>query len=205
MHDYTTELSTTVLNSYIGPIIEEYFTNLTKKLATLHFNGTLLIMQSNGGVATPDATIDKAANTLLSGPASAPVAGSWYLKPHGIEDALTMDMGGTSFDVALLKDGYPLIRTEGEIADWPINLPTVDIHTIGSGGGSIAWVDEGGLLHVGPKSAGAHPGPACYGFGGELPTVTDANLVLGYLNPDYFLGGKMKLDLEAAKEAIEIM
>lgn len=122
-------------------------------------------MQSNGGVATPQATIAKAANTLLSGPASAPVAGSWYLKPHGIGDALTMDMGGTSFDVALVKDGYPLIRTEGEIADWPISLPTVDIHTIGSGGGSIAWVDEGGLLHVGPKSAGAHPGPACYGFG----------------------------------------
>jgi N-methylhydantoinase A len=196
--------STTVLNSYIGPIIEKYLTNLTKKLENLHFVGTLLIMQSNGGVATPAATISKAANTLLSGPASAPVAGSWYLKPHGIMDALTMDMGGTSFDVALVKDGYPLIRTEGEIADWPINLPTVDIHTIGSGGGSIAWVDEGGLLHVGPKSAGAHPGPACYGFGGELPTVTDANLVLGYLNPDYFLGGKMKLDLEAAKRAIEI-
>lgn len=195
--------STTVLNSYIGPIIKNYLTNLTRKLENLHFHGTLLIMQSNGGVATPQATIAKAANTLLSGPASAPVAGSWYLKPHGIGDALTMDMGGTSFDVALVKDGYPLIRTEGEIADWPISLPTVDIHTIGSGGGSIAWVDEGGLLHVGPKSAGAHPGPACYGFGSELPTVTDANLVLGYLNPDYFLGGKMKLDLEAARKAIK--
>ncbi|AGK53604.1 hydantoinase/oxoprolinase family protein [Bacillus sp. 1NLA3E] len=195
--------STTVLNSYIGPIIKNYLTNLTRKLEDLHFSGTLLIMQSNGGVATPQATIAKAANTLLSGPASAPVAGSWYLKPHGIGDALTMDMGGTSFDVALVKDGYPLIRTEGEIADWPISLPTVDIHTIGSGGGSIAWVDEGGLLHVGPKSAGAHPGPACYGFGAELPTVTDANLVLGYLNPGYFLGGKMKLDLEAARRAIK--
>ncbi|MBB6446568.1 hydantoinase/oxoprolinase family protein [Bacillus benzoevorans] len=195
--------STTVLNSYIGPIIKNYLTNLMQKLEELQFSGTLLIMQSNGGVATPQATIAKAANTLLSGPASAPVAGSWYLKPHGIGDALTMDMGGTSFDVALVKDGYPLIRTEGEIADWPISLPTVDIHTIGSGGGSIAWVDEGGLLHVGPKSAGAHPGPACYGFGSELPTVTDANLVLGYLNPDYFLGGKMKLDLDAARKAIK--
>lgn len=195
--------STTVLNSYIGPIIEKYLTNLTRKLKEYKFSGTLLIMQSNGGVATPTATISKAANTLLSGPASAPVAGSWYLKPHGIKDALTMDMGGTSFDVALVKDGYPLIRTEGEIADWPISLPTVDIHTIGSGGGSIAWVDEGGLLHVGPKSAGANPGPACYGFGAEFPTVTDANLVLGYLNPDYFLGGKMKLDLASARQAIK--
>ncbi|MDP4154756.1 MAG: hydantoinase/oxoprolinase family protein [Bacillota bacterium] len=195
--------STTVLNSYIGPIIEKYLTNLMRKLEEYNFSGTLLIMQSNGGVATPAATISKAANTLLSGPASAPVAGSWYLKPHGIKDALTMDMGGTSFDVALVKDGYPLIRTEGEIADWPISLPTVDIHTIGSGGGSIAWVDEGGLLHVGPKSAGANPGPACYGFGAEFPTVTDANLVLGYLNHDYFLGGKMKLDLAAARQAIK--
>ncbi|HHW37351.1 MAG TPA: hydantoinase/oxoprolinase family protein [Bacillales bacterium] len=195
--------STTVLNSYIGPIIQKYLTNLTRKLEDYCFGGTLLIMQSNGGVATPAATILKAANTLLSGPASAPVAGSWYLKPHGIMDALTMDMGGTSFDVALIKDGYPLIRTEGEIADWPISLPTVDIHTIGSGGGSIAWVDDGGLLHVGPQSAGAHPGPVCYGFGAELPTVTDANLVLGYLNPDYFLGGKMKLDVESAKQAIK--
>jgi N-methylhydantoinase A len=195
--------STTVLNSYIGPIIEKYLTNLTRKLKEYQFSGTLLIMQSNGGVATPTATISKAANTLLSGPASAPVAGSWYLKPHGIKDALTMDMGGTSFDLALVKDGYPLIRTEGEIADWPISLPTVDIHTIGSGGGSIAWVDEGGLLHVGPKSAGANPGPACYGFGAEFPTVTDANLVLGYLNPDYFLGGKMQLDIAAAKQAIK--
>lgn len=195
--------STTVLNSFIGPIIEKYLSNLTQKLEEYHFGGSLLIMQSNGGVATPAATISKAANTLLSGPASAPVAGSWYLNPHGIMDALTMDMGGTSFDVALVKDGYPLIRTEGEIADWPISLPTVDIHTIGSGGGSIAWVDEGGLLHVGPKSAGAHPGPACYGFGAELPTVTDANLVLGYLNPDYFLGGKMTLNVESAKFAIK--
>ncbi|WP_407407062.1 hydantoinase/oxoprolinase family protein [Peribacillus sp.] len=196
-------VSTTVLNSYIGPIIEKYLTKLIQRLSDIEFQGTLLIMQSNGGVATPEATIEKAANTLLSGPASAPIAGSYYLKPLGIKDALTMDMGGTSFDVALLKDGYPLIRTEGEIADWPISLSTVDIHTIGAGGGSIAWVDEGGLLHVGPKSAGAHPGPVCYGFGAEFPTVTDANLVLGYLNPNFFLGGKMKLDVEKARTAIQ--
>lgn len=196
-------VSTTVLNSYVGPIIEKYLTKLTDKLKAIQFDGTLLIMQSNGGVATPEATIKKAANTLLSGPASAPVAGGYYLQPLGIDDALTMDMGGTSFDVALVKDGFPLIRTEGEIADWPINLSTVDIHTIGAGGGSIAWVDDGGLLHVGPKSAGAKPGPVCYGFGAEYPTVTDANLVLGYLNPDFFLGGKMKLDVEAAKQAID--
>lgn len=195
--------STTVLNSYIGPIINQYFTRLTNRLSEKQFSGTLLIMQSNGGVATPGEIIQKAANTLLSGPASAPVAGAWYLVSHDIQDAITMDMGGTSFDVALVKDGVPLIRTEGEIANWPINLPTVDIHTIGSGGGSIAWVDDGGLLHVGPKSAGANPGPVCYGFGGELPTVTDANLVLGYLDGDYFLGGKMKLDVEKATKAIK--
>ena len=195
--------STTVLNSYIGPIINRYFSKLTEKLEGYEFKGTLLIMQSNGGVATPEGTIKKAANTLLSGPASAPIAGNWYLEDHDITAAITMDMGGTSFDISILKDSKPQIRTEGEIANWPISLPTVDIVTIGAGGGSIAWVDDGGLLHVGPKSAGAKPGPACYGLGGKLPTVTDANLVLGYLDPDYFLGGKMKLDYEKAYVAIE--
>ncbi|VEF46579.1 hydantoin utilization protein A [Bacillus freudenreichii] len=195
--------STTVLNSFIGPIIKKYFEKLISQLTEKEYAGTLLIMQSNGGVATPTEIIQKAANTLLSGPASAPIAANWYLSPHHLKDAITMDMGGTSFDVSIMKDSVPLIRTEGEIANWPINLPTVDIHTIGSGGGSIAWVDDGGLIHVGPQSAGASPGPACYGFGGENPTVTDANLVLGYLNPDYFLGGKMKLDKDAAYKAIE--
>lgn len=195
--------STTVLNSYIGPIINRYFSKLIERLDGYEFKGTLLIMQSNGGVATPERTIKKAANTLLSGPASAPIAGNWYLEDHEITSAITMDMGGTSFDISILKDRKPQIRTEGEIANWPISLPTVDIVTIGAGGGSIAWVDGGGLLHVGPKSAGAKPGPACYGLGGELPTVTDANLVLGYLDPDYFLGGKMKLDYEKAYIAIK--
>lgn len=195
--------STTVLNSFIGPLIQGYFEKLIDELKNQKFLGTLLIMQSNGGVSTPEEIIKKAANTLLSGPASAPVASHWYLSPHHLQDAITMDMGGTSFDVSMMKDGVPLIRTEGEIANWPINLPTVDIHTIGSGGGSIAWVDDGGLLHVGPQSAGASPGPACYGFGGDKPTVTDANLVLGYLNPEYFLGGKMSLDVAKAKDAIK--
>lgn len=195
--------STTVLNSFIGPLIQGYFEKLIHDLQNQKFLGTLLIMQSNGGVSTPEEIIKKAANTLLSGPASAPVASHWYLSPHNLQDAITMDMGGTSFDVSMMKDGVPLIRTEGEIANWPINLPTVDIHTIGSGGGSIAWVDDGGLLHVGPQSAGASPGPASYGFGGDKPTVTDANLVLGYLNPEYFLGGKMTLDVEKAYDAIK--
>lgn len=195
--------STTVLNSFIGPLIRGYFEKLIHLLKEEHYLGTLLIMQSNGGVSTPEEIIKKAANTLLSGPASAPVASKWYLSPHQLQDAITMDMGGTSFDVSMMKEGVPLIRTEGEIANWPINLPTVDIHTIGSGGGSIAWVDDGGLLHVGPQSAGSSPGPACYGFGGDKPTVTDANLVLGYLNPNYFLGGKMTLDIEKARQAIQ--
>ena len=195
--------STTTLNSYVGPIIRNYFQKLLNNLGEYEFKGTLLIMQSNGGVATPTSTIEKAANTLLSGPASAPIAGSLYLKSHEIKDAITMDMGGTSFDVSLVKDGVPLTRTEGEIANWPVSLPTVDIHTIGSGGGSIAWVDDGGLLHVGPQSAGASPGPACYGFGGKYPTVTDANLILGFLNPGFFLGGKMSLDYDRAYSAIK--
>ncbi len=195
--------STTVLNSFIGPLIQRYFQKLIQELEEKEFLGTLLIMQSNGGVSTPAEIIKRAANTLLSGPSAAPVASNWHLSPHHLKDAITMDMGGTSFDVSMMKDGVPLIRSEGEIANWPINLPTVDIHTIGSGGGSIAWVDDGGLLHVGPQSAGANPGPACYGFGGDKPTVTDANLVLGYLNPDYFLGGKIILDVEKACQAIK--
>lgn len=195
--------STTVLNSYVGPIIRRYLTRLTAKLKEHNFRGTLLIMQSNGGVTSPQIAMEQAANTLLSGPASAPVAGGWYLKAHQHDQAITMDMGGTSFDVSIVQDGEAVLRREGEIAEWPIHLPTVDIHTIGAGGGSIAWVDDGGLLHVGPQSAGANPGPACYGFGGERPTITDANLILGYLNPDYFLGGKMRLYPEKAEQAIK--
>jgi N-methylhydantoinase A len=196
-------ISTTVLNSYVGPILKSYIKNLIKKLKDIGFEGVLLIMQSNGGVVSPEIAMDKAAVTLLSGPAAGPVAGIEYTAAQGYDDCLTIDMGGTSFDAALIKDKAPLVTTEGEINRLRIALPMLGIVTIGAGGGSIGWVDEGGLLRMGPQSAGSKPGPACYDLGGELPTCTDADLVLGYLDKDFFAGGKMPLNYERAERVIK--
>jgi N-methylhydantoinase A len=200
---YHDRMSTTVLNAYAGPIISRYLRRLTERLEGLEFGGTLLIMQSNGGVATPAEISERAALSLLSGPASGPTAGLWQLAPHGLNECITVDMGGTSFDAALVKDGAPLLMVDGVVDRWRLALPTIDIHTIGAGGGSIAWLDEGGMLHVGPQSAGAQPGPACYGRGGTQPTVTDADLVLGFLGEESFRHGGMVLDLDAARAAFE--
>ncbi|MCW3016967.1 MAG: 5-oxoprolinase [Solirubrobacterales bacterium] len=198
---YYDRTSTTVLNAYVGPIISRYLDALTGRLRDLAFGGTLLIMQSNGGVATPAEISERAALSLLSGPASGPTAGLWQLAPHGLKDCITVDMGGTSFDAALVSDGEPLLMVDGIVDRWRLALPTIDIHTIGAGGGSIAWLDDGGLLHVGPQSAGAQPGPACYGRGGTQPTVTDADLVLGDLGEESFRHGGMTLDRAAAVAA----
>lgn len=196
-------ISTTVLNSYVGPILKRYLKSLMGRLAKEEFRGVLLIMQSGGGVVSPEAAIDAAAATLLSGPAGGPVAGVWYTSEHGYDDCITMDMGGTSFDAALVKDRTPFVTTVGEIDRLRIALPMLNVVTIGAGGGSIGWIDEGGLLRMGPQSAGSKPGPVCYNLGGEHPTCTDADLVLGYLDPSYFAGGKMPLDLDKASRAIE--
>ncbi len=195
-------ISTTVLNSYVGPILKGYLNSLLKKLEVEEYKGVLLIMQSNGGVVSPEVAIDSAAVTLLSGPAGGPVAGIAYASIQGYDDCITMDMGGTSFDTALIKDRTPFITTVGEINRLRLALPMLNVVTIGAGGGSIGWVDEGGLLRMGPKSAGAKPGPACYDLGGEEPTCTDADLVLGYLDKDYFAGGKMPLNPAKAEKAI---
>jgi N-methylhydantoinase A len=195
--------STTVLNAYVGPLVQTYLLNLTERLNALGFRGVLLIMQSNGGVATPEVTRQRPASTLLSGPAAGPVAGLAFVEPLGFADCLTVDMGGTSFDAALIANRQPLVVTNGRINGHLIALPMLDIHTIGAGGGSIGWVDQGGLLRMGPHSAGARPGPACYGRGGDKPTCTDADLVLGYLDAGYFLGGRLPLHCEAARQAIE--
>ena len=195
-------LSTTVLNSYVGPILRSYLRSLTARLEQAGFGGVLLIMASNGGVIAPEVAIDTAAATLLSGPAGGPVAALTYAGLHGYRDCLTMDMGGTSFDAALIRNGKPIVTTEGEINRLRLALPMMGIHTIGAGGGSIAWLDEGGLLRMGPQSAGANPGPVSYGLGGKQPTCTDANLLLGYLDPGYFAGGRMPLDREAAAAAV---
>ncbi len=195
--------STTVLNAYVGPLVQRYLQSLTTRLAELGFAGVLLIMQSNGGVAAPDVTQRIAAGTLLSGPAAGPVAGLAFAAPHDYGDCLTVDMGGTSFDAALIVHHQPLVVTDGRINGHLIALPMLDIHTIGAGGGSLGWIDPAGFVRMGPHSAGAVPGPACYGRGGGQAACTDADLVLGYLNPDYFLGGKLKLCPERARAAIQ--
>ena len=196
-------ISTTVLNSYVGPILRNYLTSLLSRLKEIGFKGVLLIMQSNGGVVAPEIAIEKAAVTLLSGPAGGPVAGIAYTAIQGYEDCITIDMGGTSFDAALIKNQTPMVTTEGEINRLRLALPMLNIVTIGAGGGSIGWINEGGLLRMGPQSAGAKPGPACYDLGGELPTCTDADLLLGYLDKDFFAGGKIHLNEEKAVKAIE--
>jgi N-methylhydantoinase A len=195
-------ISTTVLNSYVGPKLSHYLDQLLGRLRDIGFSGLLLIMQSNGGVMAPEVARDKAALTLLSGPAAGPGAGLFYARAHDYNRCITVDMGGTSFEASLAVDA-PIMVNEGEISRYRIALPMLGIHTIGAGGGSIGWIDEGGLLRMGPQSAGAAPGPACYGLGGKLPASTDANLILGYLDPGYFAGGKMSLDRDAAARAIE--
>ena len=195
-------VSTTVVNAYIGPVVANYLSNLTDKLDKIKFKGALLIMQSNGGVVTPDIVKKSPAATVLSGPAAAPTAGAFYSDLLGYKNCITVDMGGTSFDASLIIDGQCVTSTEGSINRYKIALPSLDIATIGAGGGSIGWIDNGGLLHMGPQSAGALPGPICYNKGGTLPTCTDANLILGYLNPDYFAGGKIKLDLIQTKKIL---
>ncbi len=195
-------ISTTVLNAAVGPILSRYLTNLTARLTDQAFTGVLLIMQSNGGVTSPGVAAELAASTLLSGPAAAPVAGLAYAKPHATEDFITIDMGGTSFDAALVKDGAPAITTDSRVNRHALGLASMEINTIGAGGGSIAWINEGGLLRMGPDSAGASPGPVCYGRGGIAPTCSDADLVLGYLDADFFAGGTIALDRPAAEQAI---
>ncbi len=195
-------VSTTALNAYVGPKLGHYLDRLVARLDDAAFGGLLLIMQSNGGVISPQAARDKAALTLLSGPAGGPGAGLFCAQALGADRCITTDMGGTSFEASIAV-GAPLLKNDGEIARHRIALPMLDIHTIGAGGGSIGWLDEGGLLRMGPHSAGADPGPACYGRGGRLPTTTDANVVLGYLDPRYFAGGRMQLDSGAARRAID--
>ena len=195
-------VSTTALNAYVGPILRRYLNSLTTKLDEVGFDGVLLIMQSNGGVAVPEVTLERPATTLLSGPAAGPCAAAAYTRPHGHDDCIVVDMGGTSFDASLVRDGVAAMDSEGQIDRLRIALPMLAITTIGAGGGSIGWIDEGGLLRMGPASAGAMPGPACYGRGGTEPTCTDANLVLGYLDPARFAGGRLELSSALAQGAI---
>ncbi len=190
--------STVVLNAYVGPLMDRYLARLEDELPA---GQPLRIMQSNGGSISAATARREAARTLLSGPAAGVVGAAFVAGASGFDRTITFDMGGTSTDVALI-DGAVTETTDGRIGGHPTRLPTIDIHTVGAGGGSIAWFDLGGALRVGPRSAGADPGPAAYGRGGDEPTVTDANVVLGRLIPDNFLGGTMALDVDAARAAV---
>ncbi|HYW04212.1 MAG TPA: hydantoinase/oxoprolinase family protein [Gammaproteobacteria bacterium] len=188
---------TTWLNAYVGPLVAGYLRRLSRGVAP----APVAVMQSSGETIDAAQAADRAVHMLLSGPAGGLAGARFVGALAGHERLMTFDMGGTSTDVALI-DGDLRLTSEGSIGPYPLCVPTVDMHTIGAGGGSIARVDQGGLLQVGPRSAGADPGPACYGRGGAGPTVTDANLVLGRLLPDAFLGGAMRLDADAARAAL---
>ncbi|WP_027180023.1 hydantoinase/oxoprolinase family protein [Maridesulfovibrio bastinii] len=191
--------STTVINSYVSPKMSGYLNRLRKKSAS----NTLRIMQSNGGSISVETAMKESVRTILSGPAGGAVGAEAIGRIAGYNRLITFDMGGTSSDVALIDGSLPL-TLETKIDDYPVKVPMIDIHTVGAGGGSIARIDEGGSLNVGPESAGADPGPVCYGKGREI-TVTDANLYLGRLIPEYFLGGEMQLDTAAMNNALEAM
>ncbi len=194
--------STTVANAAVGPVIEAYLRRLRTRLAEAGFSGTLFVILSHGGVASVDEAVRLAAGTTLSGPAGG-VAAAVALAGEGVaSDLITFDMGGTSTDIALVQDGHANLSDGRTVANARIALPALDIVTLGAGGGSIAHLDRSGLLQVGPQSAGADPGPACYGQGGIAATVTDANLLLGYLDPANFLGGRRTLDVAAATDAV---
>ncbi|MBL7176785.1 MAG: hydantoinase/oxoprolinase family protein [Desulfobacteraceae bacterium] len=195
--------STTVINAYLGPHSRTYFSKLGEKVKEKGVNSEVILMGSNGGTLELKSAIEKPVTTILSGLAGGSIGGAFLADLTGRKDVITVDMGGTSCDVCLIHDGIPTVTTEGKIANHSLTIPMIDVHTIGAGGGSIAWIDSGGALRVGPQSAGAEPGPACYGKGGDLPTVTDADLILGYLNPNNFLGGKIILDMEKARDAIK--
>lgn len=195
--------STVSINAFVGPILQHYLSHLEKRLAAEGSGAALRIMKSNGGMMSPTVAAREAAHTILSGPAGAVAAATYWSTVKGVADCIVADMGGTSFDVCLIEGRVPLVTRDGSVARHRLMLPLLDIHTIGAGGGSIARVDAAGLLEVGPGSAGSVPGPACYGKGGEQPTVTDADVVLGYIDPAFFLGGRMALDAERAQRAVD--
>ncbi|MBV9059206.1 MAG: hydantoinase/oxoprolinase family protein [Pseudonocardiales bacterium] len=193
--------STCVLNAAVEPVMRRYLSNLSTRLP----DPTITVMTSGGGTAGIEFAAAAPVHTLLSGPAAGVVAAGAVARSASFADAIAFDMGGTSTDVCLIRDGQPEVSTSAQISGLPFRTPAVGIHTVGAGGGSIAWVDTGGALRVGPASAGADPGPACYGKGGTVPTVTDAHCVLGHLDPGRELGAGLRLDVNAAQNAIDAL
>jgi N-methylhydantoinase A len=199
--------SSTCIDASLKPLMTDYLRGLERSLRERGFQGRVLMVSSTGGLVEADAAAEAPIHTVMSGPAMAPIAGRFYATADAMADtAIVADTGGTSYDVSLVRDGR-IPRTQEtwlgpRLLGHMTGFPSVDVKSIGAGGGSIAWVDDHGLLHVGPESAGARPGPACYGRGGTRATVTDASLVLGYIDADYFLGGAMQLDVDAARDAV---
>lgn len=195
--------STTVVSAYIGPIVADYLVDLKRRLNEAGLSGTLLMMLSSGLVETPEYCIPRAVYLIGSGPAAAPSSALYLGEMLGHKNLISIDMGGTSFDVCTIRNGEIPTTTESWVGDERVAIKLVDVQSGGAGGGSIAWIDSLGLLRVGPQSAGAEPGPAAYGKGGTEPTVTDADLILGYVPHDFFLGGEIPLDLDLAKAAVK--
>jgi N-methylhydantoinase A len=199
--------STTAIDASLKPLIQRHLRDMERDLRAAGYAGEILISTSIGGCMHVDELTERPVHAVKSGPAMAPVAGKFYIEQEKLgRDAIVCDTGGTTFDVGLIRDGSPVYTRDSWLGrQWIgdlISMSSVDVRSIGAGGGSIAWIDAGGLLQVGPESAGSDPGPACYGLGGNRPTVTDAAVVLGYLDPDYFVGGRMKLDMRAAERVM---
>ncbi len=195
-------LCVTAFDAYLGPVVKRYLAGLAQTLKDLGIAGVPLVMRSRGGIVSAGVAAQQPVTLFLSGPAAGVIGARFAAERSGVRDFVSLDMGGTSNDVAVVRGGEPLIAAEGFIGPYPVRTPMVDVNTVGAGGGSIAWIDAAGGLRVGPRSAGADPGPACYGRGGEQATVTDANLLLGYLNPERFAGGLMTLEMAPATRAV---
>ena len=195
-------LSTTVINSYLGPRMKMYINNLKQRIKDIGVTVEPYITQSNGGVMSIGSTVQTPVQTALSGPSAGVMGAIYVARAAGYENIITYDMGGTSTDVSLVNRGIAEYTTKRKVCGLPSGVPMIDVHAVGAGGGSIAYIDNAGALKVGPESAGANPGPAAYGLGNEDPVVTDANLVLGRINPHYVLGGRLKINAELSKEAI---
>ena len=198
-----TRTSTAVTNAYLSPTLKSYVSAINEYFINLGGENNVRYYQSNGGLATGDVMTDRSVYAINSGPASAPIAGLSIAKPFNYQNVITVDMGGTSFDITLTKEGSTNLNKNIDFLRYRIGVPMIQVETLGAGGGSIGWIDQMGLLQVGPQSAGANPGPACYDNGGEEPTVSDANLVLGYLNPEGLIGGKLPLNYKNAFNSIK--
>lgn len=197
-----TRTSTALVNAYLAPILQKYVGAIDDYFQSLGSEKPVRFFQSNGGLALGETVANQAVYAINSGPASAPQAATFIAEPWGDKNIITIDMGGTSFDITLAHDGKANVNKNIDFLRYRIGIPMIQVETLGAGGGSIGWIDEMGLLQMGPQSAGSEPGPACYSKGGEMPTTTDANLVLGYLSPEGLVGGRLQLDYDKAVNAI---